>query len=228
MSAEAVRSEYHAKQLKADTDLISGTLTRQQWRDQRSTRRVEQRARLEEIYGDSTKRKGTPRNAYERYLAIIDASVNPETGQPDWEAVDAGLANLSASDQSEIEKSVGVGQTPLSREYARLSKQYYSLPRYKGYTADQAREIDAGWTEVKNASETQLGRLRKIRELADAGVEEAVLKALRARAMGKSLTEATDREQFKKANPRFKVLSGSGKLTEADRVVLAEVLREAA
>lgn len=226
--AEAVRSEYHAKQLKADTDLISGTLTRQQWRDQRSTRRVEQRARLEEIYGDSTKRKGTPRNAYERYLAIIDASVNPETGQPDWEAVDAGLANLSASDQSEIEKSVGVGQTPLSREYARLSKQYYSLPRYKGYTADQAREIDAGWIEVKNASETQLGRLRKIRELADAGVEEAVLKALRARAMGKSLTEATDREQFKKANPRFKVLSGSGKLTEADRAVLAEVLREAA
>lgn len=226
--AEVVRSEYHAKQLRADNDLLSGTVTRQQWRDQRSTRRIEQRARLEEIYGDSTKRSSEPRNVYERYLALIDASVNPDTGQPDWEAVDAGLARMPAADQAEIEKSVGVGQTPLSREYAKLSKAYYALPRYEGFTADQAREIDAAWTEVKNASETQLGRLRKVRELQEAGVEEAVLRGVRARAMGKSLKEAPDRERFKKENPRYKVLSGSGKLTEADRAILTEVLRSAA
>lgn len=226
--AEVVRAEYHAKQLRSDNDLLTGAVTRQQWRDQRSTRRIEQSGRLAEIYGDSDKRKGPPRNAYEKYLNLIDGAKNAETGQVDWDAVDLGIAQLSSNDQKEIEKSIGYNQTPLSREYSRLSKMYYALPSYVGYTADQGREIDALWTEVRNTSESELGRLREIRTLKEQGVDEAVLRALRKRAMGDSLKEATDRADFKKQTPVYRALSGNGKLTEADRAVIADILREAA
>jgi hypothetical protein len=226
--SEVVRAEYHQKQLRSDNDLLTGAVTRQQWRDQRSTRRIEQGGRLAEIYGDSDKRKGPPRNAYEKYLNLIDGAKNAETGQVDWDAVDLGIAQLSSNDQKEIEKSIGYNQTPLSREYSRLSKMYYALPSYVGYTADQGREIDALWTEVRNTSESELGRLREIRTLKEQGVDEAVLRALRKRAMGDSLKEATDRANFKKQTPVYRALSGNGKLTEADRAVIADLLREAA
>lgn len=221
--AEEVRSKVYEAQLTDDQKLISGTLKREQWRDERDTRRDQQRALLENVYGDSSSRSNRePSNEYERYLSIIDHhSTNDGV---DWDAVDLEVAMLSPEQQEEIKQSVGVGQTPLSKAYQQLVSPYYDIPRYTGFSTSQSREIDDTWQEVINrGGEHELGRLRALREF-DGQIDPAVMRALKFRILGKPVSRNPERDAFRRENPILDVLLGNGRLTPADQGVLSRFI----
>lgn len=216
--AEAVRTVLYEKQLGDDRALVDGSLSREDWRDARGKRRDEQRFRLQEIYGDHP--ITDPQNAYERYLELVRQ--NEVDGKVDWTAVDVAVQGLPTADREDIRKSVGIGQTPLSREYARQISAYVKLPRYKGYTAAESTLIDDTWQEIINeAGDDKLRRLRAVRKWV-AQVPPNVATALRRRAIGTTLTRDGAREDFRAANPLLDALLKDGKLQPADQEVLAK------
>lgn len=217
--AEAVKAELEAQQAASDAQFLSGTMTREDWITAMKSRRAEQTARMKEIYGDGEIRSGD--RVLDGYYRAIDDATDPETKQVNWDAVDAWMSGQSPEDQDYIDRNTGLGGTPLVKLYRELTSQYYDLPRYQGFTADQAYEIDAAWTEIRNrAGDDRRKQLRFIREMqAQLGFSDEVATALRKRAFGR-LKETKDREQWKRANPQSAIFLGSGRLTPAEMAAL--------
>jgi flagellin len=68
-------------------------------------------------------------------LAFRSSALDPSASVPTASAVTFGGFSVATT---------GIGDTSLSRLYREVAQEYYSLPRYRGYTSDEAREIDAG------------------------------------------------------------------------------------
>ncbi len=115
------------------------------------------------------------------------------------------------------------------KAFRELQESYYDLPRYKGYTADEATNIDALWVEVRNRARSadrgdMLRSLRKLeRNGALEGVDETVLKGVRRRVYG-SLRQLRDREKFAKQHPAVQIVIGRGTLTPDDVAALETFL----
>src|SRR5690606_35613337 len=86
--------------------------------------------------------------ALDRYFEVIDqTSVN---GRPDWDAVDAWYAQQSAEDRAFIDRNTGISGSPLMKLRRKAQAEYYNLPRYRRFTAEEGFAIDALWQEARN------------------------------------------------------------------------------
>jgi hypothetical protein len=211
--AERVQALYGEQQARDDELLLSGDITREDWQRERDRRRVELNARRDEIYGDSGT-GGDP--VLSRYFETIDQATDEATGRVNWEAVDEALATFSQADLDYIDANTGVRDSKLSRLYRTLSREYYDLPRYRGFTADEGRAIDALWQEARNiarsADEVDMNRaLRRVME----GSDPEIVRGVRRRIRGE-LRVAPDRSRLVKGDPVYGLVTGSGRLTAAE------------
>ena len=211
--AEAVRAELLSQQQASDQQLLSGKLTREEWVSQMQARRDEQRYRFKEIYGDS---KGSNRTPNDRYFNAIDQSTDPTTGAVDWGKVDTWLASQPKADQDYIARNLGVSGTPLEKLYRAVTSEYYNLPRYRGFTADEAKQIDDLAQEAKNYQRgdsitAKLSALRKVSQ----GVDPKIVSGARRKMLG-YLPETADRKRWKLAHPEAALALGRGTLTPDD------------
>lgn len=211
--AEAVRAELLSQQQASDQQLLSGKLTREEWISQMQARRDEQRYRFKEIYGDSAPSDKTPRD---RYFNAIDQSTDPTTGAVDWGKVDTWLASQPKADQDYIARNLGVSGTPLEKLYRSVTSEYYNLPRYRGFTADEAKQIDDLAQEARNyqrgdSMTAKLAALRKVSQ----GIDPKIVSGARRKMLG-YLAETADRKRWKLAHPEGAIALGRGSLTPDD------------
>jgi len=219
--AAEVRGATRAQQEASDQQLLEGKLTRQQWQQQRSDRALKQRGALEALYGpaDTISEQKASADPLKRYLKAMADATDPATG-----AVDAGeLEKIRSSWGPElnaaIDRSLGTNDTPLVRLYREAASKYYDLPRYKGYTGDEARSIDALWTlaraGAKSSEELDMSRaLRAV--LRDGEYDPAIVRGVRRRIAGK-LPTAPDRKRMATRDPLAAFFFGSNALSPSQR-----------
>lgn len=213
---ETLRLELEAQQSASDANLLDGKMTREDWIAAMQKRRDELAARSKEIYGEGG--VGKPKDALDRYFKAIDDATDPATGEVSWETVDGWVSSQSAADQAYIDRNTGLNGTPLVQLYRKLTREYYGLPKYRGYDADQARKIDALYTAVNNLAtgDSKLAKSAKLKQAAEmVGADEETVKAVRRRIYG-MLTETTDRSKWKKAHPEAAIFLGNGQLLPKD------------
>lgn len=214
---ETLRAELDAQQAASDAQLLSGKSTREDWIASMKARRDELAARSKEIYGEPG-HVGKPKDALDRYFKAIEDATAADTGEVSWDAVDSWVSSQSEADQAYIERNTGLSGTPLVQLYRKLTREYYGLPKYRGYDADQARKIDELYTAVTNLARGD-SRVAKSAALKNAaamvGADEDTVRAVRRRIYG-MLAETTDRAKWKKAHPEAAVFLGSGQLLPKD------------
>lgn len=224
----------NSQQQESDRMLASGEITRERWLADFRARQQMLAGYREAIFAESPQSdRNTP---IDRYFDQIELAKGPD-GMVDWDLVDAWKSSLSAADQEYIEENTGVSRTVLGRAYRQVAKtyaEYLSLPKYRGFDADEAREIDAAWQQVRNlAAEIAMGReierrhmLIAYRELGSRlGVSDDIDRAVRLRILGR-LPQLTVRQQFRRANPDIELFYGRGPLTDMQRERIIELARQ--
>jgi len=220
--AEGLRSELNAQQQAEDAKFLAGEVSREDWLKAYRDRQDELFYRQKEIYGNTEFEAGdTP---LDRYYAERERLTDPETGRLDdagWQGLDEWLAAQPESDQEYVNDNRGLGGTELVRAYRdvqKLQSQYYELPKYRGYTADEAQTIDALWQEARNNSRSAepAQMLRSLRKLTQGGeTDPSIVKGVRRRILG-MLRQTRDRERFRKKHRELNYFYGSGPLTEEE------------
>lgn len=207
---EATKQEAVAEQQARDARLLAGELTVQQWTDARRTALAEKAGAFKTLYGDKNfERKD---KVLEGYFDAMDAAT--QDGVLDFELVDSYMEGLSETDRAHITANTGVDQTPIEKLRKRLASEYYALPQYRGYSADEGREINALLIEVSNTSrrDDDLAKLKALRQvLAEGTWSAAAAKGARRSILG-MLRERRDRERFARAHPEIVILTGRGRL----------------
>lgn len=204
--AAAFRQQAYQQQLASDQQLLEGKLTRQDWQQQRGDRTVRLRGQLEAVYGpgQAITDAQAAKDPLKRYLKAIADSTDPSTGAVDQGALERARAGWDQATNEAIDKSLGTSDTPLVRAYRRAANVYYELPRYQGYTSDEARAIDELWSRARaNAASTDdLAMSRALRQvLAQAGdVDPRIVTGVRRRIAG-SLPTAPDRKRATRRDP---------------------------
>ena len=212
--AEELKQRALKEQQGDDELVLSGRLSPEEWKAGRDDRRTALYAARSEAYGG-----GEPPDARDPvlrgYYQSIDASkVN---GRIDWDQVDEYKASLSEADQQKIAGNTGLGGTPLERLRSSLSSSYYELPSYRGYTADQARQIDSLWVLTRNnaRSAEDVYMLRALKQVtADGSAGPVVVKGARKRILG-ILRDAPDRQAWLKRHPEAVIFRGQAPLNAA-------------
>jgi hypothetical protein len=204
--AAAFRQQAYQQQLASDQQLLEGKLTRQDWQQQRGDRTVRLRGQLEAVYGpgQAITDAQAAKDPLKRYLKAIADSTDPSTGAVDQGALERARAGWDQATNEAIDKSLGTSDTPLVRAYRKAANVYYELPRYQGYTADEARAIDELWSRARAraASTDDLAMSRALRQvLAQAGdVDPRIVTGVRRRIAG-SLSTAPDRKRATRRDP---------------------------
>lgn len=224
--AEQMRSELNAQQAAEDEQFLAGQVSREDWLKSYRDRQDELFFRQKEIYGDSDFARGdTP---LDRYYAERERLTDPATNRltdEGWRQLDKWLAQQSPEDRDYIESNRGLGGTPLVRAYREVQKlqdSYYSLPKYRGYTADESVQIDELWQVARNNSRStepaaMLAALRKATR--GEAINPRVMAGTRRRILG-MLTQANLRAKFKKAHPSLDFFYGQGPLTAEEIAAL--------
>lgn len=226
--AEAQKTKLREAQ-QADDDLfLQGKLTLEKW-SQATDDRSNQLVGAEDVlFADAKGKASKPVSpVLESYYQQIDASAKANNGRVDWDTIDVWKSGLSKADQKLIDENTGLNKTPLVKLKSDLQKQYYSLPRYRGYTADQAVAIDDLWQEVRNNARgsddaSMLSALRKNPQLTR-GQDAKVVEGVKRRILG-LLMEDSSRKNWAKAHPEAAVFLRRGKLTAADSVAIKKAL----
>lgn len=222
--AARVQETYRGQQEAADAQLIGGQMKREEWVDAYYTRQAEKSALFSKIYGD--KPITNPKDPMERYVQILQQSEDPDTKQFDPDKFDAGMASLSKADREYIDSHVGKNDTDLAakfRDVRAVRKERNALPKYRGYDADQAQQIDEVWQEVRNnaRSADTLDMRRALRMyLGGNSVDPAIVAGVQRRISGR-LRQTTDRTRFDRAHPEQDIFYGRGRLTPAEIASLA-------
>lgn len=223
--AEVARAQIKAQQTADDAQLLSGKITVQQWQDAKGKRQDVLAGRLQQIYGSNPiSDEDAKRDPLTHFAQIVQQSTDQSTGRVNWDLVDAAKSQLPASAQEYIDRNTGVNATPLTQTYRKAAQEYYALPRYKGYTADEAQSIDSLWQQARNNARSAddldiLVALRKVSQDAD----PKIVTGVRRRFVG-ALIDTTDRKQWIKRNPDLAPLvTRSGALTAKDQQALAGV-----
>lgn len=231
--AREVKATLNRRQEADDRLLMAGTLTRDQWIKQYQDRRAELRFRQDEIWKDTP--KGPARDAVGRFFQALNESEDPDTGIVDWDKVDSWVAQQSTADQSYIDANTGLGGTAMSQLYRKLAKvkgEYYELPKYRGYTSGQAREIDTLYATIAAvAGSSADGKmLRALRQYAAANGltnSDPTVKATRRLILG-MVKPAKDRERFAKKNPALSIFDSFTRapLTAKERELVSSLLAD--
>jgi hypothetical protein len=226
-----VKDQYKAKQEARDAALLAGTLKREDWQNQYYDDLTAKHAELKQIYGDRPITK--PKDAMEKYAKIFQDAEDPATGIMDRDKVDAGMAALTTEERAIIDGRVGMDDTPLAdifRDVREVRRQRNELPKYRGFTAKQAEDIDEVWQEVRNnaRSADRLDMLRALRYYLGTAdnLDGAVIAGVRKR-INQHLSQLPVRERFSKAHPELNIFYGNGKLTKRDIDFLNARLAEA-
>jgi len=227
---DVVRSE----QMESDRQLLTGEQTREGWLNQYRQRQQQLAGYREAIFAASPQsERNTP---LDRYFEQISLSELPD-GSIDWDSIDAWKASLPVADQEYIEANTGVSRTVMGRVYRNVSQlygEYLDLPKYRGFDADQAREIDQTWQTVRNRAEELAGgqepekmhMLMAYRELQPRfDVEADILKGVQYRVLG-FLPKTKERETFRAANPDIDLFYGRGSLTDLERERVATLAQD--
>ena len=224
---EMLKGQYREEQMAADGQLLAGALSREDWKNQFDDRRQQMFGAGRALFDN--KAIANPKTPEQRYIQIIE-SHKDAAGAIDWDKVDVDVAALSAADQAYIEDRQGLGNTPVVAAYKRAAKQrseMFALPKYAGFSADQARAIDDLWVQVRaNASRSEPGpMLVALRKLLEDGrsVDPMVLTGVRRRIVG-TLPSLRQRELYAKRHPEMVMFYGgagkAGPLTPAERAAL--------
>ena len=231
---EAVRAELRDQQIADDDLLLSGQISREDWKDERDRRRIEVRARLKQIYGDAPiSDEAAASDPMLRFTQTIQRATDAATGRVDWELVDALRSEFSDEENTFIDRNTGVGDTPVSRLYREVSREYYGIPQYAGFTADEGRDINEVWQVVRNLAaqsvppgqrptETQMAIAYR-RLASEADIPERVATGVQRRILG-TLTESKARERYKAKTPAAALVVGTGPLTQRDSAAIEMAL----
>jgi hypothetical protein len=220
VQGEEVKQRYIEEQTARDQMLMNGDLTLEQWREARDDAYSRKDGEMAQLYRDAS---FPDRNdVLSRYYDAMDAAT--VNGVFDPEARQEFLDSLSDEDRDYIERNTGLYATPTEKLFKKLAGEYYELPQYRGYTADEARAINDLWQEVRNSARgpDDVYMLRSLRQVG-AGEDERVIRGVRRRILG-LLREDRKRERYKRQHPEIALLTGSGKLTPD----LAETIRKLA
>lgn len=241
---EKMRQDYVTQQQAADAQLFSGQLDPRTWKAQVDDRRTRLQGAAEALYGN--KPVTNPRDALQRYTQIIQQNQDPGTKAINWDAVDMAVSQLSASDQAEIADKHTVGSTPLVALQKQLAKSYFDLPVYRGFTADEARQVDQlvafGRSRVPNAAAMTAAGLQvpraaiygalsqanpaELARLLGGAPSDRVMAGVRRSLYG-LLTPDRSRLDFKKANPEVALVTAQTTLTpEQVQAVQARLSRQ--
>lgn len=235
--AELLRIETSEKAANLDADLLAGKLTRRQWNTQKTKNRDELTGALREIYGGNPITE--PRNAFEQWVQQIQQAEDPRTGVVNWEKVDDWEQRQPARVRKDIGEDSGLGATPLAKKRSAVVDEYYSLPKYKGLSSDQSREVDAVLAYVYQLAPSsgdervdEVRRLRKLREYAAAeGVDAATVQlARRIILFGEKRFTDPARERWRKAHPAEYLLVNMDqnvKLTPEQQTAVKKLVRAA-
>jgi hypothetical protein len=223
--AEAIKAQTKADQEADNELLLKGELALSEWDKGREDRANQLVGANRAIYSE-TEFKGKKTNeTLQRYYDTIDE--NTENGRVDWDAVREWRSTLSDSKNKLIDENSGLSKTDVEKLRSRVQSEYYELPRYRGYTADQAVAIDELWQEVRNNARSaeaghMLGTLRKVDT---SGYPPEIVTAVRRRIIG-SLPEATDRQKYAREHPEIAIINRQGRLTQADIAAINAAMRK--
>lgn len=226
--AEAQKAKLREAQQNDDDLFLQGKLTLEKWAQATDDRSNQLVGAEDVLFADAKGKASKPVSpVLEAYYQAIDASAKANNGRVDWDAIDVWKSGLSKADQKLIDENTGLNKTPLVKLKSDLQKQYYSLPRYRGYTADQAVAIDDLWQEVRNNARgsddaSMLAALRRNPQLTR-GQDAKVVEGVKRRILG-LLMEDSSRKNWAKAHPEAAVFLRRGKLTAADSVAIKKAL----
>ena len=222
-AAEAKKKEVNDQQAADDQLLLQGKLTVQKWTSGADDRSNQVVGANDVLFKDS-KSKGKTDPVLEEYYQRIQDSAAQNNGRVDWDVVGAWRDALPKSKQQVIDQNTGLNKTPLARLRSDLTQEYYSLPRYRGYTADQASQIDDLWQEVRNNSRStsdaaMLATLSRM----SAGVDQVILTGVRRRILG-LLRDSSERGKWAQAHPESAIFLRRGNLTKQDADAINKAL----
>ncbi len=229
----AVTSEFKDQQQASDAQLLSGQSSVQDWKTQRTDRAIALHAHQSQIYGDTPVTDAqAATNPSLKYIQTIQQNTNPATGEVNWDAVDAARAQFTDAENAFIDRNTGANDTPLQKLYRDLSTQYYALPKYIGYTAQQANAIDAAYQTVHNYAaqgllpgtspdEAQLS-LAYVHALPP-GIDPQVAQGVRRLVMG-LMTTSSQRARFAARTPALALVRGQGALAPKEVAAIQEAL----
>lgn len=193
--------------------MLSGQLDVQTWKAAAADRRTALYGATDELTRDFEESNAGNRVLNGYYQAIDASKVN---GRIDWDAVDNYVSELSPADQKVIERNRGASKTPLEKAYSAVSSEYYALPKYRGLTSDEARDVDDLLAVVNQLArqDTKLAKSAVLKKAAESiGASEETVKQARRRIYG-MLQTVKDRERWKAKHPESVLISG-GQMTPA-------------
>ena len=202
-----------------DELLLAGKLSREQWASRRTNRQQQLTGQQQAIYRDAKGKVATGDAVLDAYHARIDASSAAHNGQPMWDEVYAWVDALPETARAHIDANSGLDRTPLAKLQKKVSFEYYEIPQFRGFTAEEGNAINGLLDEVyalagRGADETR--RLRVLRQIVtDSGIDARVASGARRRILG-LLVESRERELWRKKHPEIALLTRQGPLTPAD------------
>ena len=232
--AEAVKAELHDQQSADDDLLLKGQVTREDWKTERDRRRIEVHAKLSQIYGNQPITDAeAASDPMQHWLQAIQHATDPSTGRLNWDSVDEQRAQFTDTENAFIDRNTGAGDTPVQRLYRDISKDYYDLPQYNGFTAQEGRDINDVLKAVRSlaAAYTTPGQTPSPAQLAVAFRRLTSQEELPAnvslgvqRSILGTLPEATARKRYLLKTPAAALVVGTGPLNEQQAAAIEMAL----
>lgn len=215
-------TEIRERQKSADDQFLTGTVRREDWLSARKDRLHEISVLKKDFFSDKQRRN--PKTPLDFYFKQIEAATDPTTGEVNWTAVDAWREALPEEDQAYIERNTGIGDTPLGKMLRTMQSEYYSLARYRGYTADESVLIDQLWQEARNiAGSTDKSAMNRALGQVAIGANPKIVRGVRERIYG-TLLDLQLRDRWKLRHPESAIFLGSGTLTPRDTAAIERAL----
>lgn len=228
---EDAKKRTNAQVTALNEQLLNGQLTREEWRDQISEANTRLQGARDQIFGDDQEPPDAAAQARDpamKYLAIRAEFRDKKTGLYNEAAFDNALRDrMSASEIEAAFRGFGADDQPLQKLRSKSAREYYAIPRYQGFSAEQGQEIDRAWEQVLAITGNTDNRLKKLQALRKVEVDDPRVKmALYRRVYGHGLKLDGRREQWAKRNPAARPLLGLGRgaVTDEERKALASAL----
>ncbi len=166
---EATRERQQTEQLTDDAELNSGRWAGDVWREKYADRQREFFASREQIkedfsitFDDKVAPPQSVAAAIDVYFDVNVDGFNLPDGTIDWDgffdARDAALAPLSASDRTRVVKWLRKFDTPTVTEFRKaqdIMDRFFETPKYVGLSLEQGKEVDRVLFELAPALQTR-------------------------------------------------------------------------
>ena len=166
-----------------------------------------------------------------QWLAIQEQFTDKRTRIVDQVGFQKALNEQMTPTQIEAAfRGFGADDQPLQKLRSKVAREYYAIPRYVGFTAEQGQEIDRAWDQVLAIAGNTDNRLLKLKALRKVDVTDPRVKqALYRRVYGNGLTQDKRREVWAKSHPEARPLLGLGRgvVTDQEKAALASALGKA-